>query len=271
MSELKWARYSNNGYEVSSKGDKRFSALHARLNNGKTIEEIYQLYIKGYRSVTESFMEGKGKPAIVPFYTGFILPNKGTVMVFGSNPEGRHGAGMAKIARERFGAKYGVGEGLVGNSYALPTKDLRVTKNRGLKSIPPEKIQESIAKLYEVARKNPDLKFKVAYKNTDSTSLNGYTGYEMIDMFESVSDRPSNLIFSEEWVDTGKLTPISRETQWKEYKALWERYLDENPKYEIDLILESRGKALTDVFATSDINQARALSEIINEHLSYKI
>ena len=64
-------------------------------------------------------------------YEGLITPDENTVFVFGSNPEGRHGAGAAKIAREQFGAIYGQGEGLQGNAYALPTKRI--------KNIPPSK------------------------------------------------------------------------------------------------------------------------------------
>ena len=138
-------------------------------------------------------------------YEGNITPDEDTIFVFGSNPEGRHGAGAAKVAREVFGAKYGVGEGLTGNSYALPTKDLRVKENRGLRSIPKETIVESIQKLYETARRMPDKKFKVAYRNTNTASLNGYTGLEMIDMFKDAGPIPSNIIFSKEWIDTGKI------------------------------------------------------------------
>ncbi len=139
-------------------------------------------------------------------YEGNITPDEDTIFVFGSNPEGRHGAGAAKVAREVFGAKYGVGEGLTGNSYALPTKDLRVKENRGLRSIPRETIVESIQKLYETARRMPDKKFKVAYRNTNTASLNGYTGLEMIDMFKDAGPIPSNIIFSKEWIDTGKIS-----------------------------------------------------------------
>jgi len=57
-------------------------------------------------------------------YTGMITPDANTIFVFGSNPEGRHGAGAAKTAVEKFGAKYKQGEGLQGNAYALPTKDI---------------------------------------------------------------------------------------------------------------------------------------------------
>ena len=72
---------------------------------------------------------------IINFYTGNIEPEENTIFVFGSNPEGKHGAGAARVALLKFGAKYGIGEGLVGNSYAIPTKDLRVLENNGLRSI----------------------------------------------------------------------------------------------------------------------------------------
>lgn len=140
------------------------------------------------------------------FYEGNIEPSDDTIFVFGSNPEGRHGAGAAKIAREQFGAKYGVGEGLTGNAYALPTKDLRVKENKALRSIPKETIIDSIKKLYQVAFEHPDKQFKVAYRNTDTASLNGYTGLEMIEMFKEAGSIPSNIVFSREWIDTGLLT-----------------------------------------------------------------
>jgi hypothetical protein len=85
-------------------------------------------------------------------YGDRIKPNSGYVFVFGSNPEGRHGAGAAKTAATQFGAKYWIGEGLVGNSYALPTKDLRVKKNRGLRSISPKDIVNNIRSMYETAK-----------------------------------------------------------------------------------------------------------------------
>lgn len=82
----------------------------------------------------------------INFYTGNIEPEENTIFVFGSNPEGIHGAGAARVALLKFGAEYGVGEGLTGNSYALPTKDLRVLENNGLRSIS-EKILLSQSKL----------------------------------------------------------------------------------------------------------------------------
>ena len=43
------------------------------------------------------------------------------IFVFGSNLQGKHCSGAAKIALEKFGAKIGVGFGKQGQSYAIPT------------------------------------------------------------------------------------------------------------------------------------------------------
>jgi hypothetical protein len=141
---------------------------------------------------------------IINFYTGNIEPEENTIFVFGSNPEGKHGAGAARVALLKFGAEYGVGEGLTGNSYALPTKDLRVLKNNGLRSISEKDIIKSIEKLYKVAEANPDKTFKIAYRNkADEVTLNGYNGREMFMMFLQATGEsnlfPKNIQFSEEW------------------------------------------------------------------------
>ena len=141
----------------------------------------------------------------IRFYKGYITPEENVVFVFGSNPEGRHGAGAAKVARRQFGAIYGQGEGLQGRSYAIPTKDLKVRKDNGMRSISAEKIIQSIMKMYHTAEQHPDKQFCVAYTNTDSRSLNGYTGFEMIDMFIAAGPIPKNVCFSHSWAKTGYL------------------------------------------------------------------
>ena len=137
------------------------------------------------------------------FYMGDIVPTEDIIFVFGSNPEGRHGAGAAKYARMYFGAVYGQGEGLQGNSYAIPTKDLRVTANHGYKSISPDRIKDSVRRMYDCAREHPDKRFMVAYRNTYRPSLNGYTGIEMIRIFLDAGPIPENVWFSDEWKRTG--------------------------------------------------------------------
>lgn len=57
-----WSRYG--GYECSSQGDSRFSALNARLKNGRTIEAHYQCDVKGYNPGGTNWKLGKGKPPL---------------------------------------------------------------------------------------------------------------------------------------------------------------------------------------------------------------
>ena len=45
----------------------------------------------------------------------------GEVFVFGSNLAGMHGGGAARIAHQNFGAEWGVGVGMTGDCYAIPT------------------------------------------------------------------------------------------------------------------------------------------------------
>lgn len=282
---VEWSRYSENGYEVSTKGDKRFSALVATFNKytiidgvdvgGRTIEDVYQSVIKKSRKGQAPSKGSKLYRTSVSSYTGNITPDANTIFVFGSNPEGRHGAGAAKVAREQFGAIYGQGEGLQGNAYALPTKDLRVKENNSLRSISPEQIIESIKKLYETARQNPNKQFKVAYRNTDRASLNGYTGLEMIDMFLKAGSIPTNIVFSKEWVDTGKFN-LSREeledfSYTEGYLPLWQEWARQNPELMDELRAKSAGKTLTDQFANTRVSQARALSDILNDHTNSQI
>lgn len=48
------------------------------------------------------------------------------IFVFGSNESGIHGAGAARLALEKFGAKMMSGFGKEGQSFAIPTKDYNI-------------------------------------------------------------------------------------------------------------------------------------------------
>lgn len=60
-------------------------------------------------------------------YNRKFTPNKITslenneIFVFGSNLKGLHGGGAARIAYKMFGAEWGKGVGMQGNSYGIPT------------------------------------------------------------------------------------------------------------------------------------------------------
>lgn len=60
MTKITWSRYG--GYEISSRGDKRFSAMFAVMPDGRTLEMHYQCDVKGYQPGGTNWRLGKGKP-----------------------------------------------------------------------------------------------------------------------------------------------------------------------------------------------------------------
>jgi hypothetical protein len=64
MPDFRWSRHG--GYEVSTRGDPRFSAFNARLPDGRSIEEHYQGDIKGYDPGGTNWRLGKGRPPLDP-------------------------------------------------------------------------------------------------------------------------------------------------------------------------------------------------------------
>jgi hypothetical protein len=68
------------------------------------------------------------------------------IFVFGSNEAGRHGKGAAKQAL-KWGARYGIGFGLQGQTFAIPTKD------KNLKVLPLEAIKQYVLSFIDFAEK----------------------------------------------------------------------------------------------------------------------
>lgn len=60
-------------------------------------------------------------------YNRKYTPNKiaslqnNEIFVFGSNLDGLHGGGAARVAYQKFGAQWGKGVGMQGKSYGIPT------------------------------------------------------------------------------------------------------------------------------------------------------
>lgn len=121
----------------------------------------------------------------------FILKhmNNKIIFVFGSNTEGRHGAGAAKYAKQHYGAIYGQPKGLQGSSYAIITKDL----SKGYRSIPLEFIHEQIKQFIEFAKNNPDKIFQVT---PIGCGLAGFKPEEIKPFFNNITN---NIILPNEF------------------------------------------------------------------------
>ena len=112
------------------------------------------------------------------------------IFVFGSNRQGRHGAGSALSARMNHGAIYGQAEGPQGNSYAIVTKELRpnypvVTLND---------IAKSVTKFLTYAREHKELRFDVVALGCQ---LAGFKVGQIAPLFKG---HPRNVFLAQEFV-----------------------------------------------------------------------
>lgn len=117
-----------------------------------------------------------------------------TVFVFGSNTGGFHGKGAALTAKRDFGAIEGIGEGLMGNSYALPTVCYK--KGMGLVTMGLTEIKFHINNFINFAKNNPDIYFQLTKVGC---GLAGYSEDEILPFFLGRKDLPENIIFPYDW------------------------------------------------------------------------
>ena len=85
---------------------------------------------------------------VTPDFIKSLKPNE--VFVFGSNLAGMHGGGAARIAHLYFGAVMGNGDGIQGQSYAIPTMQGGV-----------DTIRPYVDKFIAYAKMHPDQHFLV--------------------------------------------------------------------------------------------------------------
>ena len=100
------------------------------------------------------------------------------VFVFGSNKAGNHVGGAARVAVEKFGAIMGHGEGLQGQSYAIPTLDEQMDK------VSTEELTRSVRRFADYTRHNTD---RVFYVTKIGCGIAGFSVEEIVEVFKSVS------------------------------------------------------------------------------------
>lgn len=109
------------------------------------------------------------------------------IFVFGSNLSGIHGAGAAKTAHRLHGAVMGIGEGRMGNSYALPTKGLNIS------FMPLEEVRTHVELFKGYASLFDHDSFQVTCVGC---GLAGFDHHQIAPMFE---DAPINCHFDIKW------------------------------------------------------------------------
>ena len=116
-----------------------------------------------------------------------LEPNE--IFVFGSNLAGAHGGGAARIALDCFGAVWGQGVGLQGQSYAIPTMQGGV-----------ETIKPYVDEFIEFAKVHPELKFLVT---RIGCGIAGFRDEEIAPLFTAAIE-VKNVILPKEFVEAIK-------------------------------------------------------------------
>ena len=106
------------------------------------------------------------------------------VFVFGSNLAGAHGGGAALLAYRKFGAIWGQGVGLQGQSYGIPTM------HGGVDAIKPY-----VDEFIEFAKTRPDLTFLVTRVGC---GIAGFTNEEISPLFAKAHEVP-NIVLPSGW------------------------------------------------------------------------
>ncbi len=97
------------------------------------------------------------------------------IFVFGSNTAGIHGASAAKYAMLHHHAVYGIGKGIQGGSYAIPTK------NKKIRTLPLTEIKKHVDDFLQYVDEHPQIHFFVT---AVGTGLAGYKHSEIAPMFK---------------------------------------------------------------------------------------
>jgi hypothetical protein len=146
-----------------------------------------------------------------------LIPEE-PLLVVGSNLAGRHGKGAAKSARQEYGAVPGVGVGITGHAYALPTKD------HDLNPLPIDEVLRQLTSFFDVATASPHLDFRMTRVGCGLSGLP-----EEIIRDYVLANAPANVLLPGAWLryrDASVTRVVVAGSRGFEDYALMERKLD---------------------------------------------
>ena len=168
--------------------------IHSILKDRNIVPEEFsqEACNEFYRKVTKAMSTDNtaATPAVDPT-TPAAIDTTHMIFVFGSNEEGAHGGGAARIARTKHGAIWGQAEGLQGSSYGLPTCHKPVGQPGW--QIPFAAVHQYVENFLKFATDNPQLEFQVTQVGC---GLAGWTIDQIAPLFLGA---PSNCYFDTAW------------------------------------------------------------------------
>lgn len=115
-------------------------------------------------------------------------PEDWQVFCFGSNLSGIHGGGAARAAHQRYGAKWGVAEGMTGQCYAIPTVRENIAG-----ALPLDAIKTAVERFLHHAATHPESHFMVTRIGC------GLAGHKDADVAPMFRDAPLNCSLPDAW------------------------------------------------------------------------
>ena len=255
--QFTWNRTSDNSYEVSSKGDKRFSALYATFKKGTvidgvdvggmTIEDVYQKVVK---------KSGKGK-----------APSRDSRLFIDATPKLR---GKMSFA---FGSQRADGVTADTTLEAIKrgerTATTRYTSDGNINYWKQAKVGDVIEFSGQNGEKVLVRVTKELHQLPKSTTAEEWSSKEGWDTsrFEQrvkpQIDKGEAYQMEFEYIDQSK--EAMEDFSYREgYLPLWQEWARQNPELMEELRENAKGKTLTDRFANTRVSQARALADILN-------
>ena len=255
--QFTWNRTSDNSYEVSSKGDKRFSALYATFNKGTiidgidvggmTIEDVYQKVVK---------KSGKGK-----------APSRDSRLFIDTTPKLR---GKMSFA---FGSQRADGVTADTTLEAIKrgerTATTRYTSDGNINYWKQAKVGDIIEFSGQNGEKVLVRVTKELHQLPKSTTAEEWSSKEGWDTsrFEQrvkpQIDKGEAYQMEFEYIDQSK--EAMEDFSYREgYLPLWQEWARQNPELMEELREKAKDKTLTDRFANTRVSQARALADILN-------
>ena len=282
-----WKRFpedNEEGLEVTTKGDKRFTPFFMKLK-GRTIENLYQLDLKGYRLLgCTNWKECKGKeplkfiPQTDPWTREQVENDQDYLYIFTDNLNKTSGRNL-----NRTDCNYNKLYIPTGVSY-YPTMTQAVI--RGLDNAFPistmkdqhgtqltSKDSELINSVWDKEIKNILEALKTGkYKGIKFSSVQFGNGRysKIINNAKLFKDLYNHLlkigIRNDNPVTTNFLQDVDEQRVMTIFKNLYKVYFESNLPIFYELACLGKTRVFTDVHATSDNTQAKAYAEILNEY-----
>ena len=289
--EFTWADKADNSFEVSTKGDKRFSAKNATFKPGTvidgvdvsnmSIEDVYQDIIK---KSSKGQAPSKDSKLYKPYNTKIATPFTRQLALLGRQPVISKDYGyISEVDKKRDDV----------NRIVKQSPSFIIFKNlKELSKFPDVNIdkldvsEDTKSKIYDAQRVIKNAK---SYDPLNLIRISDNEAKELAKDYYNIQKLHTDImriIVKEVWGLTMKtspstfsakdLTPVgdSELLQTKEdkedfsyyvaYLPLWQEWARQNPELIEELREKAKGKVLTDRFANTRVSQARALADILN-------